>query len=108
RAAHTASHRTLLAHVAKVLRKRGQPISAADLIAAETTARGLAQLRAHAVVWRRDLIDGIIGALIKEERSYGIGHPLLDAVHEVFRGGERGMLAEGTILPALVYGLRQL
>jgi hypothetical protein len=105
--AKTASHRTLLAHVAKVLRKRGQPISAADLIAAETTARGLAQLRAHATVWRRDLIDGIIGALIKEERSYGIGHPLLDAVHEVFRGGERGQLAEGTILPPLVEDLRQ-
>jgi len=103
----TASHRTLLAHVAKVLRQRGQPISAADLIAAETTARGLAQLRGHAAVWRRDLIDGIIGALIKEERSYGIGHPLLEAVHDVFRGGERGALAEGTILPPLVEDLRQ-
>lgn len=105
--AKAESHRTLLAHVAKVLRKRGQPISAADLIAAEITARGLAQLRAHNAVWRRDLIDGIIGALIKEERSYGIGHPLLDAVHEVFRGGERGQLAEGTILPPLVEDLRQ-
>ena len=103
----TASHRALLAEVAKVLRRRGQPISAADLIAAETTARGLAQLRAHRAVWRRDIIDGIIGALIKEERSYGIGHPLLDAVHEVFRGGERGSLAEGTVLPPLVEDLRQ-
>ena len=102
-----ASHRTLLAQVVKVLRKRGQQISAADLIAAETTARGLAQLRGHAAVWRGDLIDGIIGALIKEERSYGIGHPLLDAVHEVFRGGERGQLAEGTVLPPLVEDLRQ-
>ena len=103
----SASHRTLLAQVVKVLRKRGQQISAADLIAAETTARGLAQLRGHAAVWRGDLIDGIIGALIKEERSYGIGHPLLDAVHEVFRGGERGRLAEGTVLPPLVEDLRQ-
>jgi hypothetical protein len=104
----SASHRRLLARVVGVLRKRGQQISAADLIAAETTARGLAQLRGHASVWRQDLVDGIIGALIKEERAYGIGHPLLDAVHEVFRGGERGVLAEGTVLPPLVQDLRQL
>ena len=103
----SASHRTLLAQVVKVLRKRGQAISSADLIGAETTARGLAQLRGHAAVWRGDLIDGIIGALIKEERSYGIGHPLLEAVHAVFRGGERGQLAEGTLLPPLVEDLRQ-
>jgi hypothetical protein len=102
------SHRPLLARVVEVLRKRGQQISAADLIAAETTARGLAQLRGHERVWRQDLVDGIIGALIKEERAYGIGHPLLDAVHEVFRGGERGVLAEGTRLPPLVEDLRQL
>jgi Family of unknown function (DUF5682) len=104
----SASHRRLLARVVGVLRKRGQQISAADLIAAETTACGLAQLRGHASVWRQDLVDGIIGALIKEERAYGIGHALLDAVHEVFRGGERGVLAEGTVLPPLVHDLRQL
>ncbi len=103
----SASHRTLLAKVVKVLRGRGQAISAADLIGAETTARGLAQLRGRDVVWRADLIDGIIGALIKEERALGIGHPLLDAVHAVFRGGERGELAEGTVLPPLVEDLRQ-
>ncbi len=43
------TYRRLLAQVAKVLRERGQPISAADLIAAETTARGLAALRGHAL-----------------------------------------------------------
>jgi hypothetical protein len=103
-----ATHRRLLARVVGVLRKRGQQISSADLIAAESTARGLAQLRGHAAVWRQDLVDGIIGALIKEERAYGLAHPLLDAVHEVFRGGERGVLAEGTVLPPLVHDLRQL
>lgn len=103
----TASHRTLLAKVVRQLRKCGQPISAADLIAAETTARGLAQLRGRELVWRTDLIDGITGALIKEERALGIGHPLLDAVHDVFRGGERGELAAGTVLPPLVEDLRQ-
>ena len=96
------THRRLLARVARVLRERGQPISAADLIAAETTARGLAALRGHAVVWRRDLVDGIAAALVKDESGRGQSHPLLDAVHEVFRGGERGRLAEGTALPPLV------
>jgi hypothetical protein len=102
-----ASHRRLLSVVVGALRKRGQQISAADLIAVESTARGLAQLRGHDVVWRQDLVDGIIGALIKEERAYGLGHPLLDAVHEVFRGGERGVLAAGTLLPPLVEDLRE-
>lgn len=100
-------HRRLLARVVGVLRKRGQSISSADLIAAESTALGLAQLRGHSRVWRQDLVDGIIGSLIKEERAYGISHPLLDAVHDVFRGGERGQLAEGTVLPPLVQDLRQ-
>jgi hypothetical protein len=104
----TTSHRTLLARVVKMLRKRGQPISAADLIAGESTARGLARLRGHSRVWRQDLIDGVIGALIKDERSYGMSHPLLDAVHEVFRGGERGRLAEGSVLPPLVHDVRSL
>ena len=101
------THRRLLAHVAGVLRKRGQPISAADLIAADATARGLAALRGHGVVWRRDLVDGIAAALVKDESSEGRTHPLLDAVHEVFRGGERGRLAEGTVLPPLVLDLKQ-
>jgi hypothetical protein len=101
------THRRLLARVSKVLRERGQPISAADLIAVEATARGLAALRGHAAVWRRDLVDGIAAALVKEESVEDGAHPLLDAVHEVFRGGERGRLAEGTALPPLVHDLER-
>lgn len=103
----TDTHRELLARVAKALRKAGQPISSADLIAAEGTAQGLAQMRGRTVVWRADLVDGITGALIKEERAYNMRHPLLDAVHEVFRGGERGELAKGTALPPLVEDLKK-
>ncbi len=106
RAGLSQTHRRLLARVAKVLRDRGQPISAADLIAAQATARGLAALRGHAAVWRRDLVDGIAAALVKDESIQGEVHPLLDAVHEVFRGGERGRLAEGTALPPLVHDLK--
>ena len=102
RAGRTDTHRVLLGRVAERLRERNQPISAADLIAAETTARGLAALRGHPDVWRTDLVDGMTGALVKEELTARGRHPLLDAVHEVLRGGRRGVLAEGTMLPPLV------
>jgi Mg-chelatase subunit ChlD len=104
----THSYRKLLAQIANTLRQKGQVVSAADLIAVETTARGLAALRGHDEVWRQDLIDGIIGSLVKEELEYGYTHPFLAAVYEVFRGNERGLLAVGTKLPPLVYDLQQL
>jgi hypothetical protein len=104
--ASASTHRRLLAKVAKILRDRKQAISAADLIAAETTARALASIRGHAVVWRRDLVDGIAAALVKDESGRGQTHPLLEAIHEVFRGGEVGRLAEGTLLPPLVHDIK--
>jgi hypothetical protein len=97
----------LLKQVVQHLRKRNQGVSVADLIAVETMARALADLRGHGEVWRQDLIDGITGALVKEELNYGIPHPFLMAVYEVFRGQERGILAEGTALPPLVVDLQQ-
>lgn len=105
---HGIAYRELLARVVKDLRKRGQMFSAADLIAVETTARGLAMLRGHEEVWRRDLVDGIIGGLVKEELEYGVQHPFLAAVFEVLRGHERGRLADGTSLPPLVLEVRTL
>jgi hypothetical protein len=106
RAGRGNTHHTLLARVADRLRGRNQQVSAADLIAAETTARGLAALRGHAEVWRTDLVDGITGALVKEELTGRGRHPLLEAVHEVLRGGERGLLAPGTVLPPLALDIR--
>ena len=100
------TYRRLLAEVVEALRGRGQSVSTADLIAVETTARGIASLRGHADVWRVDLVDGIIGSLVKDELEQGVRHPFLEAVHEAFRGYERGMLAEGTTLPPLVLDLR--
>jgi Family of unknown function (DUF5682) len=102
------THRTLLAGVARKLRERNQAISAADLIAAETTARGLAALRSHPEVWRNDLVDGLVGSLLKEELSRDGRHPLLEAVHEVLRGGERGRLAAGASLPPVVADIQAL
>jgi hypothetical protein len=99
--------RSLLAHVAKELRQREQTVSCADLIAVETMARGLATLRGHSEVWRQDLIDGIIGALVKEEVEGGFTHPFLQAIYHIFRGQERGKLATGTTLPPLVQDIQQ-
>ena len=73
-----------------MLRERKQRVSSADLIAAETCAGALARLRGHGQVWRSDLVDGITAALLKDELAAGGAHPLLDAVHEVLRGEERG------------------
>ena len=98
-------YRNLLAQAVDALRKRGQTASTADVIAVDTVAGGLASLRGHAWVWRADLVDGVIGALIKDELSIGGSHPLLDAVNDVFRGSLRGRLAEGAQLPPLVHDI---
>lgn len=103
-----ASYRHLLADAAAALRQRKQAVSTADLIAVEATAQGLARLRGHAQVWRRDVLDGITGALVKDEIADGLTHPFLAAVHEVFRGSQVGRLADGTALPPLVHDIRQL
>ncbi|HEX8465226.1 MAG TPA: DUF5682 family protein, partial [Abditibacterium sp.] len=86
-------HRDLLAQTVKSLRRRKQIASSADLIAALSTARALASLRGHGEVWRRDLVDGILGALVKDELESGGTHPFLDAVHEALRGRARGKIA---------------
>lgn len=103
----SGNYRGLLARVAQRLREKGQRVSAADLIAVETSAQALGILRGHAQVWRRDLIDGVISALVKDELAFDLRHPFLEAVFEVFRGNARGHLAEGTTLPSLVIQLQQ-
>ncbi len=104
----TPTYRKLLACVASMLRERRQIVSAADLIAVDAMARSLADLRGHTKVWRRDLIDGVIAALVKDEFAYTIEHPFLAAVYELFRGYERGRLAKGTSLPPLVRQIAEL
>ncbi len=99
--------RGLLADVAHALRQRKQLVSAADLIAVETTARALAAIRGHAEVWRLDLLDGITGALVKDEIDPAALHPLLAACHDALRGDAIGELAEGTPLPALVLEVKE-
>jgi hypothetical protein len=98
----------LLGIVAEKLRKQKQVVSSADLIAVEIMAQSLATLRGQPRVWRRDLIDGIIGALVKEEMAYNFKNDFLETLYNIFRGEERGRLAEGTSLPLLVIQIQEL
>src|SRR5205823_5550083 len=59
-------------------------------------------MRGHAEVWRNDLVDGLTAAIIKDDLALTGKHPLLDVIHEVLRGGQRGQLAAGARLPPLV------
>lgn len=102
------THHTLLANTAIMLRQRKQSVTPADLIAVDTTAHALATLRGHARIWRRDLVDGIISALVKDELAYDFRHPFLDAIHDLFRGDLRGRLAEGTMVPPLAEQVAEL
>jgi hypothetical protein len=106
RAERGFSHQPLLIDLVRELRLRKQTLSTADLIAVETSARALAALRGRAHVWRRDLIDAVTSALIKDEIEYGCRSPFVDAVHAVLRGDRRGKLAEGTRMPPLVQDIR--
>lgn len=101
------TYRRLLAQVSRQLRERGQRVSTADLIAVESTALGLAAMRGHSEVWRWDLVDAVVGALVKEELAIGGEHPFLEAVHEALRGNRRGVIAAGARVPPLVQDIRQ-
>ena len=101
------SHRPLLAELASQLRLRKQTVSTADLVAVETAATGLAAMRGRNQIWRSDLIDAVISALVKDETHYERSSPFLDAVHAVLRGSRRGVLDSGTTMPPLVHDIRR-
>jgi hypothetical protein len=93
-------HPPIMKRVVAKLRELKQVASTADLIAVESSMHGLAALRGHARVWRRDLIDAVKAALVKDE-VYNT-HPFLLTLQEVLRGNARGKLAEGSPRPPLV------
>jgi len=106
RAAEGASvHAPLLRVVIGRLRELKQAASTADLIAVESCAQALASLRGHARVWRRDLMDAITAALVKDDVH--LAHPFLLAMQEALRGGERGRLAPNSPLPPLVRDIQE-
>ncbi len=101
-------YRPILIRLVNSLREKGVLFSTADLIAAGTTCRALADLRGHKDVWRRDIIDGLRGSLIKDDLARGGTHPLLDVVSDIFRGNGVGRLAEGTTVPQLMHEIETL
>jgi hypothetical protein len=95
------------------LRRRGQPVSTADLIAARTMAEGLARLRGHVHPSRTDVLDGLVGALVSEDLSqpppWTVRGPLRPGAHPAVvemvaaLSGERvGRLHPATPAPPLV------
>lgn len=70
--------------VAERLRKRRQPVSTADLIAARTQSLGLARLRGNPTPARIDVLDGLVSALVT------------DALDRPLPWTGRGRLAVGT------------
>lgn len=101
------------------LRQKKQVVSAADLIACWSLARGLQQIRGHEVIARVDLLDGMAGALLKEALDKPVPWsrrgvvapgtaPALVEVVAAFSGDREGRLAKGTPQPPLVHDVARL
>lgn len=108
----------MLERIAKRLRARKQNVSAADLIAVETMARGLMRLRGHDVMARSDLLDAIAAALLKDALDVPLPwtergplragtDPTLVEVLAALTGEREGTLADGTPRPPLDADVRE-
>jgi len=108
--------RRLVEAVAGRLRERKQPVSTADLIAARTTADGLAIVRGHHVAGRTDVLDGLASALVSEaldvplpwssRGALGAGsHPVVVEMVAALSGSRVGRLHPATPAPPLVHDL---
>ncbi len=110
--------RELLRGVAGRLRRRGLPVSTADLIAARSLSAGLAALRGHPHESRVDLLDGLAGALISDDLEQplpwtgrgpiGAGtHPVVVEMVAACTGERSGRLHPDTPLPPLVHDVTE-
>ncbi|MFS8103044.1 DUF5682 family protein [Lentzea alba] len=109
----------LVESVATRLRRRQQPVSTADLIAARTQAGALARLRGHENLTRTDVLDGLTSALISEDLTQPPpwtrrgtlqpgAHPALIEMLGALRGDKVGQLHPDTPAPPLVNGVQEL
>ncbi|SFQ96363.1 hypothetical protein SAMN04488564_101256 [Lentzea waywayandensis] len=109
----------LVESVATRLRRRRQPVSTADLIAARTQAGALARLRGHENLARTDVLDGLTSALISEDLTQPPpwtrrgtlqpgAHPALIEMIGALRGGKVGRLHPDTPAPPLVNAVQEL
>jgi hypothetical protein len=103
----------LVESVVTRLRKRGHPVSTADLIAARTVAEGLARLRGHTELARVDVLDGLVSALVSEDLPRPVPwsrrgpltpgtHPAVVEMVAVLSGDQVGHLHPDTPTPPLV------
>ncbi|WP_330277107.1 DUF5682 family protein [Lentzea sp. NBC_00516] len=109
----------LVESVATRLRRRLQPVSTADLIAARTQAGALARLRGHENLARTDVLDGLTSALISEDLTQPPpwtrrgtlqpgAHPALIEMIGALRGDKVGRLHPDTPAPPLVNAVQEL
>ncbi|MGZ3144264.1 DUF5682 family protein [Lentzea chajnantorensis] len=109
----------LVESVATRLRRRQQPVSTADLIAARTQAGALARLRGHEQLARTDVLDGLTSALISEDLTQPPpwsrrgtlqpgAHPALVEMLGALRGEQVGRLHPSTPAPPLVGAVQEL
>ncbi|XVU22608.1 DUF5682 family protein [Actinoplanes sp. CA-054009] len=108
--------RHLVEAVAERLRKKRQPVSTADLIAARATAEGLATVRGHSRPGRTDVLDGLASALVKEALDVPLpwarrgtleagSHPVVVEMVAALSGTRVGRLHPETPAPPLVHDL---
>jgi hypothetical protein len=106
--------RHLITAVAGRLRRRGQPVSTADLIAARAGAEALARLRGHDCPARVDVLDGLASALVNEALDVPLPwavrgavaagqHPAVVEMTAALSGDRVGRLHPETPLPPLVH-----
>ncbi|GAA3960559.1 DUF5682 family protein [Actinomadura viridis] len=96
------------------LRKRRQPVSTADLIAARTLTEGLSRLRGHSAPTRTDLLDGLVAALVTDDLEQRLpwtargplapgAHPAVAEMVAALSGDRVGRLFPGTPAPPLLH-----
>ncbi|MDN3351520.1 DUF5682 family protein [Actinomadura sp. DC4] len=104
----------LVEAVATRLRKRGQSVSTADLIAARTLSEGLARLRGHPHPARTDILDGLVSALVSDDLDQPLpwsrraslapgAHPVVVEMVSALSGERAGRLHPDTPAPPLVH-----
>ncbi|MBT9583486.1 hypothetical protein IV102_09050 [bacterium] len=107
-----------LKDVAVRLRQRRQSVSSADLVAAWSNAMVLQRLRGHHQVLRTDLLDGLVGALVKEALEAPLPwsyrgtlavdtDPVVAAMVAALSGDRRGKLHPDTRRPPLLQDVSQ-
>ncbi|HZF48401.1 MAG TPA: DUF5682 family protein [Polyangiaceae bacterium] len=95
------------------LRRKKQLVSAADVIAASTSAQALRILRGHEALARTDVLDGLASALIKDALEAPLPwtrrgkilprtDPMIVEIVAAFSGDRTGELARETPRPPLV------